>query len=158
MSYQIDLQRDITAHTSNAVHGTRIKITVTGASGLSPKIFVYREIPLNPNDETKVAQFDHVASPSDLEDFPEDAPVSGSDPPWFRLNVVDVIVRSRTIAEEFWVALFQDVTELKNTLERLDTFDDQTTFIVGDGDVGPSGVGSGEAVPITATVTVGDPP
>lgn len=130
MSHQINLQRDITAHTDNAIQGTRVKVTVTSATGLSPKIFVYREIPLNPNDVTKVAQFDHVASPSDLEDFPEDAPVSGSDPSWFRLNEVDVIVRSRTIADEFWGALLQDVTDLKSTLDRLDTFDDQDTFTI----------------------------
>ena len=130
MSHQINLQRDITAHTDNAIQGTRVKVTVTSATGLSPNIFVYREIPLNPNDVTKVAQFDHVASPSDLEDFPEDAPVSGSDPSWFRLNEVDVIVRSRTIADEFWGALLQDVTDLKSTLDRLDTFDDQDTFTI----------------------------
>ncbi len=130
MSHSISLHRDVTGHVDGTIQGTRIKITVTSATGLSPKLFVYREVPLNPNDATAVAQFDHVAIPSDLEDFPEDAPTAGSDPSWFRMNVVDVVVRSRAIADELWDAILQDVTDLKTTLDRLDTFESQDDFTI----------------------------
>jgi hypothetical protein len=130
MSHSISLSRDVTGHVDGTIQGTRIKITVTSTTGLSAKLFVYREVPLNPNDATAVAQFDHVASPSDLEDFPEDAPTAGSDPSWFRLNVVDVVVRSRAIADELWDAILKDVTDLKTTLDRLDTFESQDDFTI----------------------------
>jgi len=130
MSHSISLHRDVTGHVDGTIQGTRLVVTVTSASELSEKIFVYKEVPLNPNDSTTIAQFDHVASPADLEDFPEDAPIAGSDPSWFRLNKVDVVVRSRAIADELWDAILQDVTDLKTTLDRLDTFESQDDFTI----------------------------
>ena len=43
---------------------------------------------------------------------------------------MDVVVRSRAIADELWDAILQDVTDLKTTLDRLDTFESQDDFTI----------------------------
>jgi hypothetical protein len=78
-------------------------------------------LPLKPGAETKVASFDHVCSPVDLEEYPEDEPIPNSRPEWFRLDYVDVMLRSRAEVEAFIYDVVEDVQRLKITLDTADT-------------------------------------
>ena len=128
----IRLTREVTEYVAGTIQGTRIRVTATRACKMPTKIFRYREVPRNPNDATKVGAFDGVCSPSDIEDMPEDAPTPNADPSWFRLDYVDLVLRSRAEVDDLWKSLHEEVTELKTTLDLLDTFADHIEFWVGD--------------------------
>lgn len=76
--------------------------------------------PVKPGSTQQIAAFDHVCSSVDLEEYPEDEAVPNSRPAWFRLNYVDVMVRSREEAREFINSILEDVQLLKNTLDIAD--------------------------------------
>jgi hypothetical protein len=84
------------------------------------KIFAYLMQPLIPSESERVGSFDHVCSPTDLEEYPEDFPIPTYRPEWFRLNYVDVVLRSRTEVHEFIRDVAEDVYRLKNTLDLMD--------------------------------------
>jgi hypothetical protein len=77
--------------------GTRLKVVVLEAVNMDREVFAYRRIPLQPGGENDPQQavFSHVCSPVDLEEFPIGAPLENHVPPWFRLDVVDVLFRGR---------------------------------------------------------------
>jgi hypothetical protein len=85
------------------------------------KIFAYRMRPKSPVDGSAVAEFSHICSSVDLEEFPEDGPLVNSSPEWFRLEFVDVLVRSKAEALDFIDILRQDVRVLVKTLQTMDT-------------------------------------
>lgn len=100
--------------------GIRVRIEVVGAVGLSRKVFAYRALPRNPVTGQMAGFFDHVCSPPDLEDYPEDAPLPGARPPWFRLDYVDILVRSREEATAFVEDVRHDVDRLVKALDDAD--------------------------------------
>lgn len=101
--------------------GFRIRIWVECASEMPSTIFVYRQMPLNPVTQVRAGFFSHIASPVDLEEMPEQEPRAGEIPEWFRLDYVDVLLRSTTEIEAFLQDVLQDVCRLKESLDRLDT-------------------------------------
>jgi hypothetical protein len=76
---------------------------------------------MKPGAGERVGEFSHVCSPVDLEEYPEDEPIAGQRPEWFRLNYVDVLLRSRTEVHEFIKEVCADVNRLKGTLDLTDT-------------------------------------
>jgi hypothetical protein len=108
----------------NVVDGFRFTLQVTGAAMMPTKIFRYRLVPTrvnggNVNTSPTAIElkgvFDGVCSPADLEDFPEDWPAQNARPPWYRLDTVDLIVRSRFIAQDAYAAILFEVTRLVST-------------------------------------------
>ena len=73
-----------------------------------------------PGGTQQVATFDHICSAVDIEEYPEDAALPNSRPAWFRMDYVDVMVRSREEAREFINSVLEDVKLLKNTLDIAD--------------------------------------
>jgi len=100
-------------------HGIRLRIEITCTTGLDTKLFAYRMLPTAYNDTRGV--FSHVCSPVDLEDYPADNPLVGVAPEWFRLDFVDVLLRSTTEATNLLNAVREDLRTLVATLERMDT-------------------------------------
>lgn len=131
MAISIELQRTTTPWLAASTSGTRVRFQVECAVGVSPKIFAYRLLPLQPGESSQVGFFDHVCSPSDLEDYPEDSPRDGEAPPWFRLDYVDLLVRSSAEAENLVQTIEEDVATLRLSLLRLETLGDATTITVG---------------------------
>ena len=84
----------ITPYTVNFTAGVRLRIVVDEVEGLSAKVFAYLVLPLSSISQSQRAQFDHICSPVDLEEYPENAPTVNSQPAWFRLNYIDVTLRS----------------------------------------------------------------
>lgn len=101
--------------------GIRVRITAQDAYLMPEKIFAYLLLPMKPGAGERVGEFSHVCSPVDLEEYPEDEPIPGHRPEWFRLNYVDVLLRSRTEVHEFIREVTADVDRLKQTLDLMDT-------------------------------------
>lgn len=100
--------------------GYRMRITVE-ACDMTDKVFAYRTLPKNPYTGTLWGHYDHVCSPVDLEEFPETEPDPDDQEGWFRLNVADVLVRSRAEADD-WLSLVRtDLRRLVTTLNLTDT-------------------------------------
>jgi hypothetical protein len=104
----------------NDIDGIRVRITATEANLMPTKIFAYLLQPLAPGGTERVGTFDHVCSSVDLEDYPEDTPLADVRPEWFRLDYVDVLLRSKEEVREFVNAVLEDVQILKNTLDVAD--------------------------------------
>lgn len=100
----------------NVTDGVRVRIDVVTV-GVSAKLFAYRKQPFNVNTGERVGTFSHVCSPVDLEEFPEDAPNEGAVPPWYRLDFVDIFVRSEAEADDFVKSVNEDLESLVYTLK-----------------------------------------
>lgn len=105
----------------NVIDGVRVRIEAECAIGMDSKVFAYRMLPLSPKTGEAVGHFSHVCSPPDLAEFPEDEPLVGYAPEWFRLAYVDVLIRSMEEAEDFINIVRADLRSLKKTLDRMDT-------------------------------------
>jgi hypothetical protein len=115
-------------YVSHVIDGFRFTLNVASATLMPTKIFRYRLVPtkVQPNvSEPPTAIelkgfFDGVCSPADLEDFPEDWPIQNARPPWFRLDYVDLIVRSRTTCDQAYSLIISEVQSLVSALNLLD--------------------------------------
>jgi hypothetical protein len=119
-SKSVHLTWSVSRYIDNATDGIRVRIVADQAVDMPTKIFAYMLSPMKPSVGEKVANFDHVCSPVDLEEYPEDEPLPGLRPEWFRLNYVDILVRSRAEAHDFIKDVIEDVQRLKTTLNLMD--------------------------------------
>lgn len=103
----------------NVIDGFRIRITATAAQDMVTKIFRYRNIPVQPGQAAAVGVFDGICSPADIEEFPENAPYDNADPPWYRLDTVDLVFRTREEAEDAWASIQIDVQGLVDSLDAM---------------------------------------
>jgi hypothetical protein len=117
----IHLSWNVSRYNFHTTDGIRVRITADSAALMSPKVFAYQMLPMKPNETERVGAFDHVCSPTDLEEYPEDAPLVNSRPAWFRLDYVDVLLRSRAEVRAFIEDVVEDVQRLKHTLDMMDT-------------------------------------
>jgi hypothetical protein len=123
----------------DVVDGFRFTVTVVAANLMPTKIFRYLAVPTqvrsNPAGPPDIIEsrgaYDGVCSPADLEDFPEDAPTPDARPPWYRLDYVDLIVRSRSIATDAYMVLLDEIQSLVATLDLMDDQEDAPQIIIG---------------------------
>lgn len=105
-----------------------LSVEVTLADGIPPKIFVYHQMPAGIDGNT-FAEFDHIATPLDFQEIPEDA--ASATVPWYRTDKCTIWVRSvedLKIAKQMFV---DDISELQHTFDVLkseDNFTEQTTI------------------------------
>jgi hypothetical protein len=119
-SRRVKLTWSVSRYNFHSTDGIRVRITASDPVDMSDKIFAYQLLPLKPGAEARVGAFDHVCSPTDLEEYPEDDPIPNDRPAWFRLNYVDVLLRSRSEVKEFIENVVEDVQRLKSTLDTAD--------------------------------------
>lgn len=117
---RVHLVWTVSRYNYNNTDGIRVKIEVDAAEGMPPKIFAYLMLPMKPGAEGREGAFDHVCSPTDLEEYPEDEPIPNHRPEFFRLDYVDVVLRSRTEVHAFVRDVAEDVYQLKRTLDLMD--------------------------------------
>ena len=96
----------------------RLEILVE-AEGVDPEIFMYTRQPLDPATNTTGDRFIHIATPTDLEEYPTGLPDPTTRFPFFRLASVDLIFRSLDQLEETWDGIVDDVTKLTEALALL---------------------------------------
>lgn len=119
-SRHVKLTWQVSRYNYETTDGIRVRITASNPTQMPDKIFAYQLLPLKPGAEERVGAFDHVCSPTDLEEYPEDEPIPNDRPAWFRLNYVDVLLRSRAEVKEFIEDVIEDVQRLKSTLDIAD--------------------------------------
>lgn len=117
----VKLTWQVSRYNYETTDGIRVRITATDGVQMPNKIFAYQMLPLRPGAQERVGAFDHVCSPTDLEEYPEDDPLPNYRPAWFRLNYVDVLLRSRAEVKAFIEDVIEDVQRLKTTLDVTDT-------------------------------------
>lgn len=105
----------------NILDGVRVRIQAVDSVDMPLKVFAYLTLPMDPTTGTRAAAFDHVCSPADLEDFPVDEPIPGITPEWFRLDYVDLLVRSWEEVTDIIDKVKEDVQVLRDTLATMDT-------------------------------------
>ena len=104
-----------------------LKVEVVLADGIPPKIFVYHQMPAG-NDGNTFAEFDHVATPVDFQEIPEDA--ASATVTWFRTDKCVVWVRSIDDLKVAKQQFVDDIYALQRTFDVLsseDNFTEQTT-------------------------------
>jgi hypothetical protein len=70
--------------------GFRLRVEVTAATNVDPNIFLYLLKPLAPGQDTPEATFQKVCSPRDMAAYPATSPPDDANPPWFRLDHVQL--------------------------------------------------------------------
>jgi len=140
---RIQLSWAVSRYNYHSTDGVRVRIEAANAELMPEKIFAYLLLPMKPAAGEREGAFSHVCSPTDLAEFPEDDPVPGVRPEWFRLNYVDVQLRSRSEAKQFIQDVIDDVQRLKSTLDTMDTLQSGGTIWVGSP---PSDSSSSEAL------------
>lgn len=128
---RIKLTWQVSRYYANSTDGIRVRITASDANLMPNKIFAYQLMPIGSADAERVGMFDHVCSPVDLEEYPEDEPVATLRPAWFRLAYVDVLLRSRTEVDAFIRDVTADVQSLKEVLDVADDLQPSGTLWVG---------------------------
>lgn len=128
---RIKLTWQVSRYYASSTDGIRVRITASNANLMPSKIFAYQMMPIGPADAERVGMFDHVCSPSDLEEYPEDEPTTTLRPAWFRLDYVDVLLRSRTEVDAFIRDVTDDVRGLKEVLDVADNLQPSGTLWIG---------------------------
>ena len=126
-----------------SVFNYALKVEVLSSTGGIPtKIFVYHQSPAGIDGNT-FAEFDHVATPVDLQEIPEDA--ASETVPWYRTNKVVVWFRNVSdlnLAKQMFV---DDILALKRTFRTLtseNNFTNQTDVEFSDDGVHEKGIRS----------------
>ena len=113
-----------------------LKVEVVSATEIPSKIFVYHQLPAGAEGNT-FAEFDHVATPVDFQEIPEDA--ASDTVPWFRTDKCTVWVRSLddlATAKQLFVDDISGLQRTFNILTSENNFTDQTTLeFTGNGSV-----------------------
>ena len=125
--------------------GIRIRFDIVEACGVDREVFAYRLLPTTPGTGDKEGHFSHICSPVDIADWPKDAPLAGHVPEWFRLDYVDILIRSTAEAADFLWIVREDLASLNETLRRMDTLQAGTTETIGDVCPSSSSESSGSA-------------
>lgn len=118
---RVKLTWQISRYFFDGTDGIRVRITASDAYLMPEKIFAYTMLPMKPGATERIGAFDHICSPTDIEEYPEDDPIPNHRPEWFRLNYVDVLLRSRAEVKDFIECVVSDVQRLKETLDTVDT-------------------------------------
>lgn len=141
---RIRLDWSVSRYNFHGVDGVRVRIEASAAEEMSDKVFAYVLLPMMPAAGEREGAFSHVCSPTDLAEYPEDEPIAGHRPEWFRLNYIDVHLRSRYEAKRLIQDVTDDVQRLKSTLDLMDTLLPGGTVWIG-GEPSPD-VSSSESV------------
>lgn len=120
------------------VFGYALKIEVLFSNVIPPKIFVYHQMPAGIDGNT-FAEFDHIATPVDFQEIPEDA--ASETVPWFRTDKFVGWFRNLDDLNMAKQLMVDDIQALQRTFDVItaeDNFVDQTTVdFDGEGQVAP---------------------
>lgn len=122
-----------------------LKVEVVESEGIPRKIFVYHQSPPG-IDGNMPSEFDHIATPVDFQEIPEDAATEIV--PWYRTDKCTVWLRSVSDLKMAKQLFVDDISELRRTYGLLtseNNFIDQTTVEFSDDGIhGQDGHESGE--------------
>ncbi len=98
--------------------GWRLRATASHERLMPQEIFLYERGTVSPDSADPADRFLNVCTPSDLAEYPTVNP-SGI-PSFYRRNDLDLVFRTREIADEAWAAIRSRVQSLVDSLNRMD--------------------------------------
>lgn len=110
----------------------RLRIVADRPVNVDPAIFVYQMLPKSPHQDEAMAVASHVASPTDMANFPINEPNPGI--PFFRLTYIDFPLNSTIECNETWERTVRNVDVLLEGLKALDALTEVSTVCIGDCD------------------------
>ena len=110
--------------------GYRLVIQASDAFNVSENVFLYQRGEIDPETGLRTDNFVAICSPVDLEEYPSLEP--GETDRHFRLSGVDLLFRSPEDANDTWEDIYNDVDELIETLNMMDTLELESTTRFGD--------------------------
>jgi hypothetical protein len=127
-------RRRQTNYVSHDTECYRVTIAARNPRDMEQAIFRYRELPVEPGQADRLGFFDGICRPQELEDLPINAPQVNADPPWYRLDFVDVLLNSQEQGAEFLAQVEADVASLVSALDTADELDVLEDVWVGTGE------------------------
>lgn len=118
----IELTRSVSRYeVSGRPQGWRMLIEVTESFNMPEEIFLYMVTGVDPDTNTPMAEFQSVASPADIDEYPafDSAELVTPGTFFFRLPVVDIVTRNKNLLEETWKLILSDRDELIQTLNHM---------------------------------------
>ncbi len=113
----------------NNIDGFRFRVVAYGAFDMPNEIFRYIRRPYNPTTGAEADEFDGVCSSVDLQELPAGAPTGV--PPYFRLDEIDVVFRTRAEADEAWSVLQTEFDALLDSLNAQDELGIVEDIVIG---------------------------
>ena len=98
--------------------GFRLTAAASEPTNMETHIFLYQIGEPDPITGDRASRFVAVASPSDIEQYPETTP--GTDDRFYRLSSIDLIFRSSILADACWEKIASHIEELIATLKLMD--------------------------------------
>lgn len=131
MARRIFLERsEIIEGIVGTIQGFRLRVRAHDAEGLPNEIFVYQLQLVDPNTEEQKGLFRNIASAADLQELPINGITEGS-PTLFRLDTIDLLFRNVDFLNETFKLIKKDVTELIDTLNKLDKLEVKEDVLIG---------------------------
>lgn len=129
---RIILQPYFTMPTAGAdLTNARLKIEVSEAIGITPAIFLHERYTILKTDGlVQENRFIAVAKPGDFNVYPVGAPLPTQQPPFFRLDCLDVVFNSPDILDETFHDIVSEVTNLVRIMAHLDNLEAQSPIII----------------------------
>lgn len=129
-------------YVEGATEGFRWRIEVVEARGLDAAIFMYKKVATKlydpatggaepPVEVAWAGEFNGVASAADLEEYPEGDVQPNAFPPFYRLDAVDQVFRSRHIGMAAYDATIGQIETLLETLDILDGISAAPPLVLG---------------------------
>ena len=97
--------------------GFKFRVEVLEAVGLPAEIFCFLRVPQPSDPPQSDDEFQNIASPTDLQEYPALAPVPGANRPFFRLAEATLDFRSESLADDAWRCMQADFDALLTALE-----------------------------------------
>ena len=110
----------LSRQTAAAEHYRRLIVEVGSVVDIDRNVFLYRQLPMRAGDTEPTGRFEGVCSPNDMADHPVGLPTLGASPPWFRLDTVDLLLRSEAELQSAWLIILEEVQSLVDALNILE--------------------------------------
>lgn len=110
------------------VYEYALKVEVVSSEGIPKKIFVFHQTPTG-IDGNSISEFDHVATPVDFQEIPEDA--ASATVPWYRSDKCVIWFRCLSDTNTAKQLFVDDIAGLQRSFDTLnseDNFTNQTTI------------------------------
>lgn len=112
----------------NGLSGFHVIITASAAVNMPNEVFVKRERPLDPIAQTVTSDFFNVATPTDIQNLPINAPI----PPdvLFRVLQIDVFYVNETEGDNAWTNIQAGVQLLIDSLDAADLLNQVDVVVI----------------------------
>jgi hypothetical protein len=124
-NYKLKLKRFGVSNVQYSTMGTfRLRVEAMTMPGFTtdPNVFLLYRLPTNPYDGSAQDLYYGVASPVDMAEYPIGEPNNTTTYPFFRLNYIEVDLRSITLLDQLWEFIKKQISAL---LQAMDTLDDK---------------------------------